>query len=123
MNTPLHHLPIRSPPSLLTVLPSPEEREKLTKVLIVGAMPTQAQGLLAEYSSTLKLRFWAQEGPRTLRSLIRSSKLIILMADKIKHSVQDTVKSYKSDDCDLLIVSGGITNIKLAIQKYCYPPK
>ena len=104
--------------AITAFLPPIEEREKLIKALVVGAMPQQANSLSQDYSKLLNLRFWLQEGPRTLKNLVRSSKLIVLMADKIGHSVQDTVKRYKSDDCDLLIVSGSVSNIKVAIDRY-----
>lgn len=89
----------------------PEVVKRQPKVLIVGLLPQQRNLIASEFSQYFDLRFWKDESPHTLKSLTKTSDVVIIMTDWVAHGHVATVKAAGGQD-KIRLMSGTMTTLR-----------
>jgi hypothetical protein len=98
---------IRRP--VLHTPPAPVVQPTQPKILIVGLIPNQAGIINAEFHEAFDIRFAEAETPsKRLEAMADDCDRVIIMANFISHSVQDTLKKHPGFER----MHGGLTRVK-----------
>ena len=98
-----------APPAVKT------HKERRIRVVVAGAMNNQARTLEEAYGAKLDLRFWSKDqSHETLKQMLAHADHAVGMISFLPHSADGILKASK---VNYHPVSGGVTNLKSALEK------
>ena len=94
-------------------------KERLPRVIIAGMLNSQAKSVEAAFKDKLDIRFWSKDqSTDTLKSMLQHADSAIGMVSFLSHAHDAVLKSSK---VPYTPVSGGVTQIKSALEKLLEP--
>jgi hypothetical protein len=93
----------------------PVNRTKMKRVVVAGSLNSQGNVIAKEFGEKLDLRFWTKDQSNdTLRSMLQHADAAVAMVGFLSHPQDNIIKSSK---VMYIPVSGGVTQVKLTLQK------
>lgn len=90
-------------------------KEKRVRVIVAGALNSQARSLEESFGTKLDLRFWSKDQSHdTLRQMLNHADHAVGMISFLPHSADGILKSAK---VPYHPVQGGVTHLKSALEK------
>jgi len=118
--TPAAHLTLPAPAPVAVVLPAPEPtpapRAYKPAIGVVGLLPQQAGSLQEKFGGSLDIRFWNDGDDKgRLRSIAENCEAVFLHTRHSGHHTDQLLKTYSAN---LRRVTGGTSNMEVAIRGY-----
>jgi hypothetical protein len=93
----------------------PVNKTKMKRVIVAGSLNSQSNSIEKEFGEKLDLRFWTKDQSNdTLRSMLQHADAAVAMVGFLSHPQDNIIKSSK---VMYIPVSGGVTQVKLTLQK------
>lgn len=90
-------------------------KTKLKRVVVAGTLSSQANAIAKEFDNQLDLRFWSKDQSNdTLKAMLQHADAAVAMVGFLSHPQDNIIKSSK---VTYIPVSGGVTQIKMTLQK------